>query len=119
MITISPRIPMPPIINQPNLPDIDALTGSGHCGNAKPGAYPERCGHGPRLPLLVISPYAKRNFVDRSIADHSSILRFIDDNWQLGRIADQSFDHSAGLLLNMFDFKHGPNKTRLLLKRDQ
>ncbi len=110
---------MPPIINQSNLPDIDALTSPGHCGNAKSGAYPGRCGYGPRLPLLVISPYAKRNFVDHSITDQSSILRFIEDNWQLGRIGDQSFDDSAGHLLNLFDFKHGPNKSRLLLKQEQ
>ncbi len=107
---------MPPIINQSNLPGIDALTGPGHCGNAQPGAYPGRCGHGPRLPLLVISPYAKRNFVDHGIADQSSILRFVEDNWQLGRIGDQSFDERAGTLLNLFDFKHGPNKSRLILK---
>ncbi len=30
------------------------------------GGYQDRCGYGPRLPLLVISPYAKRNFVDHT-----------------------------------------------------
>jgi phospholipase C len=107
---------MPPIVNPSNLPESDALTGPGHCGEAKPGAYPGRCGYGPRLPLLVISPYAKRNFVDHSITDQSSILRFIEDNWRLGRIGDQSFDERAGSLLNLFDFKHGPDTTRVLLE---
>jgi phospholipase C len=84
----------------------DALTGTGLCGTPKQGAYLDRCGYGPRQPLLVISPFAKRNFVDHSITDQSSILRFIEDNWNLGRIGNQSFDALAGSLNNMFDFSH-------------
>lgn len=45
------------------------------------GGYQDRCGYGPRQPLLVISPYAKVNFVDHTITDQSSILRFVEDNW--------------------------------------
>jgi phospholipase C len=56
------------------------------------------------LPLLVVSPWAKRNFVDHSITDQSSILRFVEDNWSLGRIGDGSFDARAGSLSNMFSF---------------
>ena len=104
---------MPPIVNQSDTAQ-DALTGSGHCGTAAAGAYEGRCGYGPRLPLLVISPFAKRNFVDHSITDQSSILRFIEDNWSLGRIGDQSFDARAGSLAGMFDFHHR-REGRLLL----
>jgi len=43
-----------------------------------------RCGYGPRLPLLVISPWAKHNFVDHRVTDQSSIIRFIEDNWLNG-----------------------------------
>ena len=53
--------------------------------------------------LLTISPYAK-TIIDHSISDRSSILRFIEDNWFLGRIGDQSFDSKAGTLENVFDF---------------
>jgi len=42
--------------------------------------------------------------VDHSLADQSSILRFIEDNWRLGRIGGGSFDAIAGSLLPMFDF---------------
>jgi len=42
--------------------------------------------------------------VDHSIIDQTSILRFIEDNWNLGRIGDQSFDAKAGSILGMFDF---------------
>jgi phospholipase C len=95
---------MGPIVNQSNDPAYDALTGPGQCGTAKPGAYEDRCGYGPRLPLMVISPYARDNFVDHSITDQSSILRFIEDNWGLGQIGDQSFDALAGSMNNLFDF---------------
>jgi phospholipase C len=87
----------------------DALTGPGLCGTAKTGAYEARCGYGPRLPLLVISPFAKKNFVDHTLTDQSSILRFIEDNWSLGRIGDQSADAQAGSLTNMLNFKQSAN----------
>ena len=51
-----------------------------------------RCGYGPRLPLLVISPYARQNYVDHSLTDQSSILRFIEDNWLDGQRIQGSFD---------------------------
>ena len=105
---------MSPIVSQSNTPD-DALTGPGSCGTAKAGAYQDRCGYGPRQPLLTISPYAKVNFVDHTITDQSSILRFIEDNWNLGRIGNQSFDALATPLTNMFDFGHGPKAHNLLL----
>ena len=57
------------------------------------------------LPLLVISPYAKQNYVDHTLTDQSSVLRFIEDNWHLGRIGGGSFDEKAGTIENMFNFK--------------
>jgi phospholipase C len=65
------------------------------------------------MPLLVISPYAKANFVDHSLTDQSPILRLVEDNWNLGRIGGGSFDAKAGSLLNMFDF--GRRQPRLFL----
>ncbi|MDQ6708554.1 MAG: phospholipase, partial [Acidobacteriota bacterium] len=59
-----------------------------------------------RLPFLLVSHYAKVNFVDHTTTDQSSVLRFIEDNWSLGRIGDQSFDALAGSLMNMFDFNN-------------
>ncbi|HEY6272769.1 MAG TPA: alkaline phosphatase family protein, partial [Terriglobales bacterium] len=75
---------MPPIVNQSNDPANDSLLGpTGLCGTAAAGAYLDRCGYGTRLPFLVISPFAKQNFVDHSLTDITSILRFIEDNWNL------------------------------------
>jgi phospholipase C len=102
---------MSPIVNQSNDPAVDALTGS-NCGTKAgdvAGGYQDRCGYGPRQPLLVISPFAKRNFVDHSITDQSSILRFIEDNWQTGRIGNFSFDSKAGSIQNMLSFSEEGN----------
>jgi phospholipase C len=84
------------------------------CGTPQSGAYLDRCGYGPRLPFLVISPYAKQNFVDHSLMDQTSILRFIEDNWSLGRIGDQSFDEIAGSVLGSFDFSKAHSKPLIL-----
>ena len=79
------------------------------------GGYQARCGYGPRLPLLVISPFAKSNYVDGTTTDQSSITRFIEDNWNTGRIGDASFDAKAGSLDNMFSFHHEGESGRLFL----
>jgi phospholipase C len=74
-----------------------------------------RCGYGPRQPLLVISPFAKPNFVDHTLTDQSSILRFIEDNWLSSqRIGQGSFDAIAGTINNMFDFTQAPNPKLIL-----
>ncbi len=106
---------MPPIVSQSNDPKNDRLLGpQGLCGHAPAGVPQDRCGYGPRLPVIVISPYAKTNFVDHSLTDQSSILRFIEDNWGLGRIGDQSFDTKAGSLMHMFDFTSNTQKAQKL-----
>jgi phospholipase C len=96
-----------PIVNQSNDPANDAIKGSS-CGtwDVAAGAYNDRCGFGVRLPFLVISPYAKPNYVDHSLNDLTSVLRFIESNWNLGNIGDpQSFDVLAsGTIMGMFDF---------------
>jgi phospholipase C len=95
---------MSPIVSASQTP-LDGLTGPGQCGTPAPGAYPGRCGYGPRIPLVVVSPFARSNFIDGTMTDQTSIIRFIEDNWQLGRIGDQSFDELAGPLTNAFDFR--------------
>jgi phospholipase C len=107
---------MPPIISKSDDPKTDALLGVGDCGKPSPSEkYSNRCGYGPRLPFLIISPYAKVNYVDHNIIDQASILKFIEDNWNLGRIGDQSFDVKAGSILGMFNFVSGGNTNKLVL----
>lgn len=104
---------MDPVVNQSDVTD-DNLTGPGACGVTPSGATPGRCGYGPRLPLLVISPFARENYVDHRITDQSSILRFIEDNWDLGQLGNGSADAKAGKLDGLFDFGN-PGNNRLLL----
>ena len=110
---------MGPIVRQSESKS-DALTGEGKCGSvpATPpaGFENDRCGFGPRLPLLVISPWAKQNYVDNTLTDQSSILQFIENNWELGRIGGGSTDAVAGSLRNMFDFNPNyPRAPKLIL----
>ena len=116
---------MGPIVNTSTGP-ADALTGPGACGTAAtalPGlnavANPHalgRCGYGPRLPLLVVSPWAKENFVDHTVTDQSSVIHFIEDNWLGGqRIGQGSYDALSGPLNNMFDFSHARTDGKLFL----
>jgi phospholipase C len=77
-----------------------------------------RCGHGPRLPLLVISPWAKQNYIDNTPTDQSSIIRFIEDTFLASqRIGTGSYDATAGTLNNMFNFTNNvaPNPNIVLL----
>jgi phospholipase C len=92
---------------------LDALTGTGFCGtNAPPSGQQARCGYGPRQPLLVISPFSRRNYVDGTLTSQSSVVRFIEDNWiSSQRIGSGSNDASAGTLGNMLDFnQHGARR---------
>jgi phospholipase C len=112
---------MSPILVQSQTP-LDTLSDPGQCGDnpakvptSSSGAPEEaRCGMGPRLPFMVISPWAKVNYVDNQIIDQSSIPAFIEYNWHLPRIGDGSTDAIAGSIDAMFDFAH-PHMARLLL----
>jgi phospholipase C len=114
---------MGPIVNQ-SASAQDALTGVGLCGASSAivslpgvtGAHAQgRCGYGPRLPLLVISPYAKHNYVNHGVTDQTSILRFVEDNWLDSQRITGSFDQLAGKLNPMFDFHRSPSTQPLLL----
>ena len=106
---------MPLIVNQSNDLAQDMLAGKAMCGTPAPGAYLDRCGYGERLPFIVISPYAKQNYVSHELNDLTSITRLIEDNWNLGRIGDQSFDALAGSPLDLFNFAAGPKTPKVIL----
>jgi phospholipase C len=79
----------------------------------------DRCGYGPRLPLVVVSPYAPENYVSHNLTDQSSIIKFIEQNWLRGEeIGNGSFDTIAGSLDapgGVLDFSQKPHKTKLIL----
>jgi phospholipase C len=116
-----------PIVNTSTGP-ADALTGPNACGTAAsalPGVNPAnahalgRCGYGPRQPLLVVSPWARQNFVDHSVTDQTSIIRFVEDNWLSGqRIGQGSFDALANSITQMFNFSKIRHDGTLFLNPD-
>jgi phospholipase C len=116
---------MSPIVN-PSATAQDALSNPGQCGTgttalpSDDGANPHaqgRCGYGPRLPLLVLSPWARPNFVDHTQTDQTSIIRFIEDRWLNGeRVSPGSFDNLANSIESMLDLdRDGHPADRLFL----
>jgi phospholipase C len=101
----------------------DNFAGLGNCGVPASGAQPARCGHGPRMPLIVISPYASTNFVDHTLTNQASIINFIESNWGLGYIdgptrpanGQASFDRDSGTLNGMFNFSNPANTAPLFM----
>ena len=104
----------------PTSPSFDAqadqLNGAGTCGtgtapngvNGKP--VNGRCGPGTRIPFIVISPYAKVNYVSHTAISQASIVKFIEDNWLGGkRLGGGSFDATSGSINDMFDFTAAPH----------
>ena len=79
-------------------------------------------GDGPRMPMLVISPFSTGGHVVHSYNDQASVLKFIERNWDLGKISNRSRDNlpnpvmtpdnpwvplnmpAIGDLYDMFDF---------------
>jgi len=123
---------MPPVVNPSFSAAVDTLNGPGVCNNgaqqgtptpATPlnGAFGQpvqgRCGYGTRMPFLVVSPFAKRNVVDHTLTDQSSVLRFIEDNWLNGERIQPggSFDTIAGTIEHMFDFEGRNEDPRVLI----
>jgi len=60
---------------------------------------------GPRVPLVVISPWAKRNYVSHVVEDHTAITRFIETVFGLPALSSR--DANSPALLDLFDFSCG------------
>ncbi|SIT45784.1 Putative phosphoesterase familiy protein putative signal peptide (fragment) [Paraburkholderia piptadeniae] len=91
-------------------------------------------GDGTRIPLLAVSPWAKKGHVDHTYADHASILKFIEKNWHLQPLSARSRDNLAnpvqrsddedkhsyvpgnrpaiGDLMSLFNFEHDIDEDR-------
>jgi phospholipase C len=62
----------------------------------------DQFGLGPRVPLLIISPYAKESYVSHSVYDHTSVLKFIERRYGLQALTSR--DAAANDMLDSFDF---------------
>jgi acid phosphatase len=61
-------------------------------------------GLGFRVPFLVVSPFAKAGYVDHTQAEFSSVLRFIEANFQLSNLTDRDKPSKTTDLMQFFDF---------------
>jgi len=50
-------------------------------------------GDGPRIPLLIVSPYTRGGHVNHTYSDHASIVKFIERNWHLKPLTGRSRDN--------------------------
>jgi phospholipase C len=83
---------------------------TGHAVKPEPAAIapPQKdaFGFGPRVPALVISPYARPGYIDPDIYEFSSILKFIETRWRLPHLTAR--DDQASAMLQAFDFNQKP-----------
>ncbi|MGO9434303.1 MAG: phospholipase C [Terracidiphilus sp.] len=124
---------MPSIVNPSTSQYVDVLNGPSLCdkGAQQPenGKIPDRttplngvgglpvlgrCGYGTRLPLLVISPWARDNYIDHTLLDQTSVIRFIEDNFLDGKRIQPggSFDTVANSIAPMFNFDLSPKEVK-------
>jgi phospholipase C len=75
-----------------------------HVAPPKVDAY----GYGFRVPALLVSPYARKGYIDSTELDYTSILRFIEDNWHLDPLSTR--DAAANSIASAFDFEQAARK---------
>jgi phospholipase C len=107
---------VPPIINGSD----DSSTDTAFCSSVPTTVTAEndRCGFGQRLPLIVISPYTRENYVSSNLTDTTSVVKFIEDNWLHGKRIPDSFDAVSGSLDaagGVLDFDTQPHFQPLIL----
>jgi phospholipase C len=82
-------------------------------------------GDGPRIPFIVVSPFSRGGRIVHTYADHASVLKFIERNWDIAPVTSRSRDNlpnpvmlhgnpyvpdnmpAIGDLFDMFDFPAG------------
>lgn len=75
----------------------------------------DQFGLGPRVPLLIISPYARQGYISHTVYEHSSILKFVETRYQLQPLTAR--DSEASNMLESFDFNQDPQPPLILQPR--
>jgi phospholipase C len=82
------------------------------------GSANDRCGYSQRLPLVVISPYTRQNYVSSNLTNTASVVKFIEQNWLHGKSIPGSFDATSGSLDGrggVLDFNIRPHFSPVIL----
>jgi phospholipase C len=72
-------------------------------------------GFGPRVPLLVISPWVRPGYIDHTVLEFSSVLKLIEDRFELERLTAR--DEQSNNMLDAFDFRQAPLSPLILTPR--
>jgi phospholipase C len=75
----------------------------------------DQFGLGPRVPLLIISPYAKSGYVSHTVYDHTSVLKFVETRYHVQPLTSR--DARANAMLDSFDFSQPPQPPFFLTPR--
>jgi phospholipase C len=107
---------VPKIVNGSDDPSLDAAI----CTKAPVtiGTSNGRCGYGQRLPMVVISPWTRENYVSNDLTDTTSVVKFIEDNWLRGERIPGSYDATSGSLDapgGLLDFHTWPHLNKVIL----
>ncbi|HEX9035395.1 MAG TPA: alkaline phosphatase family protein [Ktedonobacterales bacterium] len=74
----------------------------------------DKIGPGPRVPLIVISPYAKHNYISHAAGEFASFAKFIEANWSLPPIGGRDQLSTVSNLMDYFDFSQTPQSPLIL-----
>jgi phospholipase C len=80
-----------------------------------PPPVADNFGFGPRVPLLIISPWARRGYITHTTLEFSSVLKFIEERFDLDPLTER--DEDANDLIDSFDFDHHPRAPLILSTR--
>jgi phospholipase C len=65
-----------------------------------------------RVPAILVSAYARKGTIDHTQLDFTSILKFIENNWNIAPLADR--DTKANDIISAFDFSQQPRQPEFL-----
>lgn len=115
----TPR-PVDHVATSPQLPRLAMIWTYDEAGGFADHVPPEQHGcapgggsswtqRGPRIPLVVVSPWVRRSFASHVVRDHTSITRFIETVFGLPALTER--DANSDALLDLFDFSCGRDLT--------
>jgi len=72
-------------------------------------------GLGPRVPFLILSAFARSGYIEHKVLEFSSVLKFIEDRFDLDRLTER--DEKSNALFDAFDFDDRPRRPTILFER--
>jgi hypothetical protein len=80
-----------------------------------PVPQPDVYGFGPRVPMLIISPYAKPGHISHTLYEFSSVLKYAEETFGLAPLTER--DAKANDMQDSFDYSQNPNPPLILTQR--